>query len=93
MALRLLEVRPMAGEVHLVRLPGSPTIRLTRTEAVDLHNHLGAQLRTAEPWIPRPGIWRRLRDWLKRRFDSESRRQEQRMRERAEQLLNSGAVR
>ncbi len=92
-SLHLLEVRAMAGEVLLMRLPGLPTLSLTRTEAVDLHNRLSTQLQLSEPWIPRPSAWRRLTDWLKRRLDSETRRQERRLRERAERLMNAGVIR
>ena len=92
-SLRLMEVRAMPGEVHLVRLPGSPIISLTRSEAQKLEMELCAALKMPEPWIPRVSIWRRMRDGLRRLFNAETRRQEALLRKRAQALLDAGSVR
>lgn len=92
-SLRLMEVRAMPGEVHLIRLPGSPVISLTRSEAIKLFLGLQSVLMQSEPWIPRVSAFRRLRDWAKRFFSAETRRQEALLRKRAQALLDAGSVR
>lgn len=87
-----MEVRAMGGEMHLIRLPGSPTIALTRTEASELARCIYSQLKIAEPFVVRVSLWRRIRDRLRRFFDAETRRREAAMREKVRRLMGSEHV-
>lgn len=91
LSLHLVEVLAMAGEVRLRRLPGNPSITLTRSEAIELANGLIAQLKLSEPYIPRLSLWRRLKDSWRRWRMSDGELASRRA--RAEALLNANVRR
>ncbi len=85
-----VQVEPYPGGFNLLER-GCHVASLTRTEAIDLHHLLAQRLTLPVPFIARPPLWMRLRDWWHARFPSKGRMQSiEAGRARAQRLMDAG---